>query len=234
MSACLLVLVPRRPCSRYGYRLRRSANINGNQNVAGASLGLDFDVDNEIIVTRLGVFDENSDGLNLAITARLWDRAQLTELASLEFTPESPGELIGGSRFKALPTPLRLAPGFQGTISTDGYAAEERIFNSHGNAAVITWTLNDGAASIRFVGTSRYGTGGEFPATADGGPAARFVAGTFEYQTTPAVVPSRPVVAIDPRQTDRVVLARRDRACASGEISHPTRHLAGWALYPIS
>lgn len=171
------------------------ANIAGNQNVGGASLGLDFDVDNEILVTRLGVFDENSDGLQLAITARLFDRAQLTELVSIEFSPESPGELIGGSRFKPLPAPLRLAAGFQGTISADGYAAEERIFNSHGNTAVITWTLNDGAASIRFVGTSRYGTGGEFPATADAGPAARFVAGTFEYQTTPPVLPGKPNVS---------------------------------------
>src|SRR5262245_23919838 len=65
------------------------ANLVGNQGgLATASLGFDFDVDNEIIVTRLGVFDENSDGLKLTITAKIWDRGSdpPTEVVSLEFT----------------------------------------------------------------------------------------------------------------------------------------------------
>lgn len=172
-------------------------NTVGNQNLGGTtSVGSDFDVDNEIIVTRLGVFDENSDGLKLPITARLWDRATVTQIASIDFTPEDQGELIGGSRFKALPAPIHLVAGFQGTISVDGYGLEERIFNSHGSTAAVTWTLNDGGGSIRFVGTSRYGAVGEFPVTPDGGPPARYAAGTFEFQTTPATLPGPPTVSI--------------------------------------
>jgi fibronectin type 3 domain-containing protein len=174
------------------------ANTAGNQNIPGTSVGLDFDVDNAIVITRLGVFDENSDGLNLPIFARLFNRVDQSVLVSLEFTPEDPGELIGGSRFKALPEPLTLEAGFQGTISADGYGVEERIFNTHGDETLVTWTLNDGQGSIRFVGSSRYGPAGEFPGTADGGPVARFAAGTFEYVTTPAMLPGRPIVSIAP------------------------------------
>src|SRR5262245_34395250 len=50
------------------------AGTAGNQNFSG-TLGMEFDVANAIIVTQLGVFDDNSDGLNLPITARLYDRA---------------------------------------------------------------------------------------------------------------------------------------------------------------
>ena len=106
------------------------------------------------------------------------------------------GQPIGGSRFKPLLKPLHLPRGFKGTISTDGYAALEKINNSQGTAANVTWTLNDGNGSIQFVGASRYGAQGQFPATADGGPAARYAAGTFEYETTPPAVPGQPVVTV--------------------------------------
>ncbi len=185
------------------------ANTAGNQDVTGAALGYDFDVANDIIVTRLGVFDENSDGLKQTIVARLWDRqgqgGTPTQLASIEFTPADAGELIAGSRFKPLSPPLRLPRGFQGTISTDGYGALEKVKNSHGNTADVTWTLNDGNGSIAFVGSSRYGAQGEYPATADGGPAARFAAGTFEFQTTPPALPGQPAVTVQRPTEDGAV-----------------------------
>ncbi|MEO8427436.1 MAG: hypothetical protein ABI651_10020 [Verrucomicrobiota bacterium] len=174
-------------------------NTIGNQDLGGASLGMDFDVGNEIIVTRLGVFDDGSDGLKQTIMARVWDRGSSNgpvQLASVAFTTNSPGQLIGGSRFKPLLKPLHLPRGFKGTISTDGYGALEKINNSQGSAANATWTLNDGSGSIQFVGSSRYGAQGQFPATADGGPAARYAAGTFEYETTPPAVPGQPAVTV--------------------------------------
>ena len=68
----------------------------GNQDFGGA-LGHDFNVNAEILITRLGVFDSGSDGLSATITARVFDRDAETELASLEFTPEDPGDLVGAS-----------------------------------------------------------------------------------------------------------------------------------------
>src|ERR1043166_5382488 len=54
-------------------------NTPGNQTGLNAEpIGMDFDVANEIIVTRLGVFDAGSDGLasGTVLTTRLWDRSQ--------------------------------------------------------------------------------------------------------------------------------------------------------------
>src|SRR5204862_5042583 len=45
----------------------------GNQNFGG-SLGMDFDIENPILVKQLGVFDDGSDGLKLTITARIFNR----------------------------------------------------------------------------------------------------------------------------------------------------------------
>ncbi|MCI0537074.1 MAG: hypothetical protein L0Z50_17805, partial [Verrucomicrobiales bacterium] len=175
------------------------ADTAGNQ-AFGGTLGMDFDVANAIIVTQLGVFDDNADGLNLPITARLFDRSTdpPTELVSLEFSPDAPGTLVGGSRFKPLTTPLRLATGFEGTIVAEGYGAEERLRNTGIGGGVI-WTLNDGKGSIQFVGNSRYGTvAGEYPGTVDGGPAARYAAGTFEFETTPPELPGKPLISLKP------------------------------------
>ena len=45
----------------------------GTQNFGG-SLGLDFNVNASIVVTQLGVFDDESNGLNLDLGAQLWSR----------------------------------------------------------------------------------------------------------------------------------------------------------------
>lgn len=174
------------------------AGTTGNQAFGGV-LGMDFDVMNPIVVTRLGVFDDGSDGLNRPLTARLWDRATQTELAVLEFTPEDPGELVGGSRFKPLANPLRLEVGFQGTITAEGYGSDERLRNRLDDPANIVWTTQDGNGSLAFVGSSRWGwTPGFFPTIVDEGPAARYAAGTFEYQTTPPLLPGKTTVTVRP------------------------------------
>ncbi len=171
-----------------------AAGIEGNQAFGGA-LGMDFDVDNPILITRLGVFDDSSDGLNLTITARLYNRDDFGEWAAVEFTPEDPGELIGGSRFKPLPEPLRLEVGFRGTIVAEGYGGEEQLRNT---ATDPVWTLNDGNGSVKFVGTSRWGDmPGVYPANVDAA-VAQYAAGTFEFETTPPAVPGKPVVTVKP------------------------------------
>jgi hypothetical protein len=140
------------------------ADTEGNQ-AFGGTLGMNFEVANPILVTQIGVFDDMSDGLNLPITAKIWDRSNPDApeaLVTVEFTPEEPGVLVGGSRFKALPTPLRLEVGFLGTIAAEGYGEGERLRNA--GAVPKNWTLNDGNGSLVFVGTSSYGTeNGAYP-----------------------------------------------------------------------
>ncbi len=152
-------------------------------------LGMDFEIANPVLVTHLGVFDDGSDGLARTLTAVLWDTTDPsapTELARMDFSPEDPGDLINGSRFKALATPIMLETGFQGTISAEGYGDEEKLLNPGGDPAVDRpWSVNSGAGSIRFTGVGRYGTiPGEYPDAPDGGAPDRYGAGTFQYQTT--------------------------------------------------
>ncbi len=154
----------------------------GTQNYGG-SLGLDFVVNQPISITRLGVFDSNSDGLFRDLTAQLWTRSGNTgtRLAELNFTAADPGELVQGDRFKSLPTPLDLQPGDYPIVAY-GYGAGEPNGNT-GGPAYADKSLNDGDEAIVFVGGGRFGTAGQFPATVDGGPVNRYSAGTFEFSS---------------------------------------------------
>jgi hypothetical protein len=160
------------------------AGTVGNQDFGGA-LGMDFDVQDPITITRLGVFDSGSDGLNSTITARLFDRGSGGELRALAFSPQDPGELREGSRFKDLSSPIELPAGFLGTIVAEGYGAVEP--NGNQGVGPLTLSTNDDSGSILFVGGGRFGANpGEFPASVDGGPANRYAAGTFEFHRTGA------------------------------------------------
>jgi PKD repeat protein len=150
------------------------------QQAFGGPLGLDFDVVQPIAITRLGVFDSGSDGLSVPLVARVYNRVTQTELAEISFPAGTPGQLIGGSRFLPLATPLLLAPGFHGSIVAEGYGPTEG--NGNGFFQTITWTTDNGGGLINFVGGGRNGdTPGVYPPNLDGGPANRYAAGTFEY-----------------------------------------------------
>jgi len=145
---------------------------------------MDFDVNSTIFVTRLGVFDDSSDGLFRTITAHLYDRnATGSPLRTLVFTPGDPGILVDGSRFKDLATFLELPAGFQGTIVAEGYGSGER----NGNRGVGPLFTSDGGGAISFVGTGRFGTAGLYPRFVDGGPANRYAAGTFQFGPPPLI-----------------------------------------------
>lgn len=164
------------------------AGTTGAQNYGG-SLGMDFDAQRPMTITHLGVFDSAQDGINGTLTARLYARTPGgtgVELASVAFTG-SDGELIGGSRFIELPTPIALPGGFQGTIVAEGYNAAELLANSGGTPT--QWRTFDGDGALAFVGSSRFGTAGAFPATPDGGPADRYAAGSFMFDTSGPVLP---------------------------------------------
>src|SRR5262245_52891099 len=83
------------------------AGATGNQTFAGA-LGMDFDVNQPIVVTKLGVFDSGGDGLNLPINVRLFNRDTQAEVAFVLNNSGTTGTLIGGSRFYDLASPITL------------------------------------------------------------------------------------------------------------------------------
>jgi hypothetical protein len=170
-----------------------AAGTAGIQNFSGA-LGLDFDVVRDIEVTQLGCFDHQSNGIaaGVTITVQLWRRSGTPAVldidpvtagiqTALTFTQASGGTPAGGQRFKSLTAPVTLAPG-QYTIVAYGYGAAELNGNVNGTTLFPVTTNNAGGA-IAFVGSGRWGnTQGAFPPNADGGPAARYGAGTFVFK----------------------------------------------------
>jgi len=158
----------------------------------GGSLGMDFVANREVIVTELGCFDDNGDGLARTITTELWrrndngtptifsDDTGAGILASATFTPAAPGTLLEGSRFKPLASPLTLAPGAY-TIIAWGYGASERNGNFGVSSPPDPWETQSGSGALSFVGVARPGNPGTFPTTIDGGPPNRYAAGTFKF-----------------------------------------------------
>lgn len=153
------------------------AGTVGNQAFTGP-LGMDFDVNSPIRVTELGVFDSAQDGLVNTITAYIYDRTTQTSIVSLPFTAASPGTLVAGSRMKALPAPIVLPAGFQGSIVAENFGASDQ----NGNSSTPAWTTDSGGGLVSFVGSARWGpTPGLYPPNADGGPANRYATGTLEF-----------------------------------------------------
>lgn len=167
----------------------------GGQNFGGA-LGMDFDVLQPTVISALGVFDSNADGIDPAstVTAYLYSRIgnSGTLIASIPFSAASPGALVEGSRFKPLASPLIVSNG-SFTIVASGFGNANPNGNLCCNAK--SWNTDDGGGLIAFVGASRYGTTPTaFPTTVDTGPVDRFAAGTFEFFP----IPSRAMVVVNP------------------------------------
>ncbi|MEC9037004.1 MAG: hypothetical protein VX588_09295, partial [Verrucomicrobiota bacterium] len=154
----------------------------GNQEFAG-SLGMDFEVNSEIVVTDLGAFDSGSDGLFQFITVELWTRdggSGIEVIATESFDQDDEGILDGGHRFKALNNPVALEPGSY-TIVAYGYGPGEPNVNVGGQPAEnFGLSADDAGGAITFVGGSRWGDAGSFPANVDGGPEQRYGAGSFK------------------------------------------------------
>lgn len=169
----------------------------GNQGF-GSGLGLDFDVGaTPIRITSFGVFDDASNGIGEGVTlsVSLWERDPLDAALSLgqvgetvTFTSLDPGTLVEGSTFKSLDSPLLLPAGFQGSIVAYGFTAGGTDQNGNdGGVGNFPYPTDSGDDLINFVGTSRFGLGGEgvYPDTPDGGPANRYGAGNFEFDAIP-------------------------------------------------
>jgi hypothetical protein len=180
----------------------------GNQDWTG-SLGLDFDVNTAIQVFSLGVFDSGGDGISPTsdtLYAQIFDRTTgsgVPGAGPVAFgSPFADGDLVRGSRFKDLLTPVTLPPG-EYSIVAWGF----NDLDLNGNLAcnpppecgyshdITASTMRDGGGLIEFVGTGRYsdpGTGGDYPTNIPQGsfPPNIFHAGTFEYDAEPVPEPS--------------------------------------------
>ncbi len=147
------------------------AGAIGNRTFNG-SVGMDFDVLAPIRVSHLGVFDDGSDGLRAALTVHLYDRDDTGQpVATLTFPAGDTGELIGGTRYLALPSPIDLPAGFLGSIVAENYQPGERYADGLYPASV--GTAHDGGGHVTFVGSGRTGDQGQFPSTVASGRAER-------------------------------------------------------------
>jgi hypothetical protein len=165
------------------------AGTVGNQQIPAdqaQSMGNDFDVNRTITITALGVFDSGGDGLSCTLHARIYDLDTQTSVADIEFAPEKPGKLIGGSRYLALKKPLKLRKGFHGTISVAYLGGNELEPDGNWRESPGNWTMDDDHGAISFVGMGRHslmGTGDAFPDIVDPSPVPNnFAAGTFIYR----------------------------------------------------
>ena len=168
--------------------------IVGNQEFGGA-LGMDFIVNNEITVNKLGAFDSGSNGISMPVIVQLWSRNDggtpnnpnddtgKELMVSATFAPGDDGHAVKGSRFKDLDSPVVLSNGAY-TIVAYGYGSNEPNYNLGGSQGEPRGLTTVDVKEITFVGSSRYGSlaeNGLFPDTPDNGPVNRYGAGTFTF-----------------------------------------------------
>ncbi len=155
----------------------------GNQSFAG-SVGMDFETGVEPIqITHFGAFDSGQDGFTTARTVSIYDRTNPgVPFATLTIPAGTGSTLINGSRFQTVGAPVTLPAGFKGSIVLNDVSVD--AIHNQGVAAGPLSTINNGGGLLQFVGTGRFGGIGVYPGTADGGPANRYQAGTFQFQST--------------------------------------------------
>jgi hypothetical protein len=164
----------------------------GNQNFMG-SLGMDFDVNEAIWLTGVGVFDPNAvanqpliSPLSVAIYNR--DTEQQVAGTLYTFSTGTTGPLVGANLIVEVTPYLFLEPGHYSVVAW-GY----NLFQLNGNSGCsdgscgitpspVVSIQDDGDGLITFVGTARFGLPGQYPDNTDGGPTNRYLAGTFTFE----------------------------------------------------
>ncbi len=165
---------------------------NTGSQAFGQNLSMNFDVNSgkQAVVTALGYFDHNLDGVigSTTIHVSIFDRFSLSELIRVSFNSSDSGTLEAGTpnRFKNLVSPFVLAEGnyiinaigfdssnLNGNITTGGFPAP---------------VVNDGGGILNFVSpfvSLHAGTLGTFPTSFFSSTAGfAFGAGTFKFDAT--------------------------------------------------
>jgi len=172
--------------------------------------GMDFNTNQAISVTKLGVFDNNADGVlntdspTQPIVVQIWNRNTGLPLATLDFGGGSSNGVdttVGSGKvfFQNLSTPLLLPAGGQYYISED-YSGAEKFGNVNSPASYTPPTGADSGA-VSFVGGGRgsnvhqamYNPAGGTNFTTNGfidsGPANRYTGPDFQFTTTAPASP---------------------------------------------
>jgi len=181
-------------------------SLTGNQTFGGA-LGMDFDVNQAISVTSLGIFDSGQNGIKNNIDCILYNRDTHAVVVSRSFSPSNMGFGLFGTNFLDLNTPITLAAGFHGTIVAQGYGVLEPNGNSMSPSNTYATSLDTGGGLITFTGKSRNGSFGAFPTTTDLN-VAQYGAGNFKFV---AVNPVPEPVSLFSLGAGVVALIRRRR-----------------------
>jgi len=161
----------------------------GRQTLQDFSLGLDFTVldSSGILMSSLGIWDDNGDGLLSAHVLSVYDTDTGDLLASISTAPGG-GTLVDGYRYFDLLTGLSLAHGTNFTVAAYyGAGNQDSNGNQGGNPTryEAAPTFNDIGGAIDNIGLGRFAGGNTFPITLDRGDANRYHAGSFEARPTP-------------------------------------------------
>jgi hypothetical protein len=147
-----------------------TAGTETGAKAANTTYGMAFTTAKPVVITSLGVFDDNSDGLTTTLTAVLYDATTKVELARLTFTPQNPGRLVGGTRYLDLPNPITLPAGFQGMIVAYGFGATTDLAGrnpDYFDPSSSVWTTDGGAGRLTFTGGYLANTLNTFPTIPD-------------------------------------------------------------------
>lgn len=188
------------------------ATCQGQQQNFGNSLGLDFEVLTPIDVLALGMFDGNNnysqsmfkgvDGSS-GVTILIYSIPAVgspTVVASVYFNPANfnlsqpnngEGQQINAENFLFLSSAVELQPGNYSVVAWNDWN-----WNANQTGSNTGTTENDGGGLISFEGDGRYDPYGGcpflancgapyfgFPTTIDGGPADRYMAGSFIFES---------------------------------------------------
>src|SRR5687768_9378928 len=136
-------------------------------------LGLDFDVNSPIRVTRVGAFDNDQNGLLEPITLYLYDRNSQQALIGALTVFGTEGEVVGGNRLVDVPD-VTLPVGNY-TVVAENYGGSEPYYDQGAtpSSQPAVSTENSGNGLISFVGLGRFagdGNGnarGQYPTIID-------------------------------------------------------------------
>jgi hypothetical protein len=157
----------------------------GSATAANVTYGMSFTTAKPVAITSLGVFDDKGNGLTTTLTAVFYDATTKVELARRSFTPDSPGTLVGGTRYLDLDKPIILPAGFQGMIVAYGFGATADQAGI-ANSAPSPWTTDAGGGRLTFGGGYQATTPNTFPTIANAsGLPNPYAAGSFQYREVP-------------------------------------------------